>query len=463
MLVTTNTTRQPADAAAHPPSQYRKTRESSGSLLLRLLTVLAVLGGVLILGPAANAATISADFGAIERPRLKVGFLHNLSAAKPTDDLLVPLRPTAWRSNEASAPAARVRALGASHTIVLSDHWSYPAHDWRPFGAPWTQLDRYAAWVRQFAQGYKGRGVFYWDVWNEPDFEIFWNGTREQFFETFAVAERVLREELGADARIVGPSTTMWRLDWIEALAEFCLRRGCRFDAVSWHDLPNDLRSLPRLSERVATSRELLSRPRYRSLRVQEFHVNEIMGHHIQFMPGAAVGYFSELESGNADVAIKSCWPDSRGRVNCEGQTLNGLLEWDTGQPRPLWYTWRAYSDGRSSRVRSTSGDARIAVLASRRSGRPGDAQLLLGNIGSARRAASVRLCGLTALSPGHKRASRATVFIERYPYLEEAVAAPTLDDRPRRLRLDERGRCAVGRLPLPGESGALVAYLQIR
>jgi xylan 1,4-beta-xylosidase len=318
-------------------------------------------------------------------------------------------------------------------------------------------------WVRQLARRFKGRGLFYWDIWNEPDFKIFWDGTREQFYETFAVAERALRDELGSDARIVGPSTTMWRLDWIQGLAEFCLQRGCRFDAVSWHDLPDDMRSLPRLSERVETTRALLSQPRYRALGVREFHVNEIMGHGIQFKPGAAVGYFSELEAARADVAIKSCWSDSRGRENCKGQTLDGLLDWATGQPRSLWHTWRAYADGRSSRVHSRSGNRLIEVLASRRSRRPGEAQLLVGNIGNVRRDSSVRLCGLRELTPGRRRASRAALLVERHPDLGEAVFSPTLDTRMSRLRVTKSGRCAVGRLPLPDVGGALVAYLRVR
>jgi hypothetical protein len=128
--------------------------------------------------------------------------------------------------------------------------------------------------------------------------------------------------------------------------------------------------------------------------------------------------------------------------VNCEGQTLDGLLDWDTAQPRSLWYTWRVYADGRSSRVRSSSRDARIAVLASRRSPRPGEAQLLLGNIGSARRGASVRLCGLTALTPRRRRASRATILIERHLDLEEAVFSPTLDSRVVRLRHRRGSMC---------------------
>jgi xylan 1,4-beta-xylosidase len=429
----------------------------------RLLTILSALAFLLVLGPAARAATVAADFGVSEAPKLRVGFLHNLSASAPSDGLLVPLGPTAWRSNDASAPADRVRGLGASHTIVLSDHWSYPARGWRPGGPPWAQLEGFAVWVRQFAQRYKGRGAFYWDIWNEPDQGIFWDGSRQEFFEAFAVAERVLREELGSDARIVGPSTSAWRLDWIQGLADLCLERGCRFDAVSWHDLPDDLGSLPRLSERVKATRALLSEPRYRPLGVREFHLNEIMGRGIQLMPAAAVGYFAELEAAGADVAIKSCWPEPSGRVNCEGQTLDGLLDWDTGRPRSIWYSWRAYTDGRPSRVRARSRDPRIAVLASRQSRRPAEAQLLVANTGTTRRDATVRICGLTELTPARRPATRVRARIERHPDTEEAPFTPTVESPPIRLEPTKTGSCAAGRLPLPDPGGALVAYLRVR
>jgi xylan 1,4-beta-xylosidase len=429
----------------------------------RPLTILSALAVLLVLGPAARAATVAADFGVSEAPKLKVGFLHSLSESAPSDGLLLPLGPTAWRSNDASAPAARVRGLGASHTIVLSDHWSYPTRGWRPAGPPWTQLEGFAVWVRQFAQRYKGRGPFYWDIWNEPDQGIFWDGTRRQFYETFAVAERVLREELGPDARIVGPSTSTWRLDWIEGLADFCLERGCHLDAVSWHDLPDDLRSLPRLSERVETTRALLSQPRYRPLGVREFHLNEIMGQGIQLMPAAAVGYFSELEAARADVAIKSCWPEPSGPVNCDGQTLDGVLDWDTGRPRSIWYSWRAYTDGRPSRVRARSSDPRIPVLASRQSRRPGEAQLLIANTGTPKHDATVRICGLRQLTPSREPATRVRARIERHPDTEEAPFTPTLESPPNRLNPTSTGHCAAGRLPLPDPGGALVAYLRVR
>jgi hypothetical protein len=144
-------------------------------------------------------------------------------------------------------------------------------------------------------------------------------------------------------------------------------------------------------------------------------------------------------------------------------QTLDGLLDWDTGRPRSIWHTWRAYADGRSGRVRSRSGDRRIAVVASGRSRHPGEAQLMLGNIGTARRQASVRLCALSALVRGHKRVTRAAVRFERHPDPEEAAFSPTLAVRVRRVRVEKDGGCAVGRIPLPREGGALVAYLRVR
>jgi hypothetical protein len=55
----------------------------------RLLAVMAALAGLLMIASAAHAATLSTDFGASETPKLTVGFLHNLSASAPSDELLM--------------------------------------------------------------------------------------------------------------------------------------------------------------------------------------------------------------------------------------------------------------------------------------------------------------------------------------------------------------------------------------
>jgi hypothetical protein len=99
-------------------------------------------------------------------------------------------------------------------------------------------------------------------------------------------------------------------------------------------------------------------------------------------------------------------------------------------------------------------------VLASGRSRRPGAAQLLLGNTGSRQRYAVVRVCGLGTLTGERRRPSQAALLVEHHPDMGEAVSSPTLDRNVRELRVHRD--CALGRLPLPREGGALVAYLHV-
>jgi hypothetical protein len=53
-------------------------------------------------------------------------------------------------------------------------------------------------------------------------------------------------------------------------------------------------------------------------------------------------------------------------------------------------------------------------------------------------------------------------VLIERHDDMAEAAFAPTLDLPRLPLRVGAKGRCAYGRLPLPSEGGALVAYVRV-
>lgn len=190
---------------------------------------------------------------------------------------------------------------------MLSDHWSYPVRGWRPVGPSWNQPQAVCGLGAAIRPALQGPRPPIGTSGTGPDSRS-WDGTRERFYETFVVADGILREELGAEARIVGPSTTRWRLNWIEGLAEFCLERGCRFEAVSWHDLANDMHARC-LGCRSGSRARVSCCPGRATGRsgVREFHVNEIVGQHIQFKPGAAVGYFSELDRARADVAIKSC------------------------------------------------------------------------------------------------------------------------------------------------------------
>src|ERR1700742_2078532 len=163
-----------------------------------------------------------------------VGFVHGMDAVAPADDLIAPLRPQLWRGKLQSVPYNRVRELGGRYTYVLSDRWGSPD------GGRHAPYENYRAWrgfVRTVAEAALGKGDAIWDVWNEPDHAQFWAGTREQFYETYRIAENVLREVLGPDVVVGGPSTMAWRRDWISGLLEYCLRWSCQVNVLSWHEL----------------------------------------------------------------------------------------------------------------------------------------------------------------------------------------------------------------------------------
>ena len=163
------------------------------------------------------------------------GFIHSLSATEPSDALVRPLAPRLWRSDLARAPLDRALALGARYQLVLSDLWGYPSGDWSGRGPPWADLAAWETFVRRVAREHEGKTIG-WDIWNEPDGPTFWSGGRERFFRTYAVANRALREELGEDVEIVGPSVSRYSPEWIDAFLDHCVAARCRISALAWHE-----------------------------------------------------------------------------------------------------------------------------------------------------------------------------------------------------------------------------------
>ncbi len=317
------------------------------------------------------------------------GFIHSLSATEPADDLVRPLAPRLWRSDLIRAPLDRALALGAHYQLVLSDLWGYPANDWNGRGPPWADLAAWEEFVRQVAREHEGEPIS-WDIWNEPNGPTFWSGGRERFFRTYAVANRALREELGEQIEIVGPSVSRWSPEWIEAFLDHCLAERCRLTALSWHEnlRPDD--AIADISEHLREGRSrFLDDARYAPLGMREINVNEYVGREHGKLPGEAVAYLAELEKGGADLAARSCWSEA----DCAPAALGGLLDPGRGAPRAVWWAHRWYAQGAGARVRSASGDDGVFVLASR----PGDGevQVLIGRGASAPVDVEVALSGL--------------------------------------------------------------------
>ncbi len=304
------------------------------------------------------------------------GFLHNLDTTRPPDEVIQPLQPNLWRVGAYRNWRTiydRLTGFGARLELVLSDTWGY--------GMPYP-YDDFAAWkahVRDQAQLAQGLNVL-WDVWNEPNSPVFWQGTQQQLFETYRRAYRELRKELGPDAWIGGPSLNQYDHDYIGAFLNYCLAHRCEVNFLSWHELRSTGNRIYAIADNLADAySSFVNNPDYAALNIQEIHVNEVIGNSDQYRPGEIWGTFSYLEQGGAGGACKACWPGLDGYSNCSNFTLDGLLAHDTGNPRAAWWAYKLYADGVATRVLSGSSDQRVIALASVGSAADDQAQVLVG------------------------------------------------------------------------------------
>ena len=118
-----------------------------------------------------------------------------------------------------------------------------PPKDWSRWGELNGRLaahlvDRYGIdEVRQWA----------FEVWNEANLEVFWTGTKADYFTLYDHAARAIK---AVDDRLVvgGPSTAA--AEWVPDFLDFCQTNGSPVDFVSTHtygNLPLDVREAPRV------------------------------------------------------------------------------------------------------------------------------------------------------------------------------------------------------------------------
>jgi xylan 1,4-beta-xylosidase len=306
-----------------------------------------------------------------------VGFLHGIDESQPDDRLVVPLHPTLWRGSLASAPYDRVEGFGARYMLVVSDLWGYPGAGWYGRRAPWEDWDAWSAFVRDLAHRNRDHDIV-WDIWNEPNIPYFWTGTEAQYHDLYRRAYVAIRQELGAQATIAGPSVSAFLWDWLVRLLDYCRNADCAVDALSWHELPGG-HGVATIADHLRRARAgLLGNPAYIPLGVRELYIGEYVGEGDALWPGEILGYLSQLERGGASEAAHACWHDPSGEDNCTAHTLDGVLDGATMRPRAPWWALRWYARGTGSRVSSRSADPALAVMAARAPD-PRHAEIVLG------------------------------------------------------------------------------------
>jgi xylan 1,4-beta-xylosidase len=292
-----------------------------------------------------------------------------------SSSMMAGLHPQLWRlGGNYQNDRDRVKALGAPIIVVLSDLWGYqhsnpPNKDWEVFNAR----------VGVIASDWKGYDTI-WDLWNEPD------NTGDQFapshditdfYAIYNHAYHALRDALGPDVPIEGPSYALYSLPKIRAFLDYCVANNLQVNDLSWHELDKDSNTAL-VARDLGEVKELLAEnPKYQALKIHGIQINETVGQTAQYRPGEIISYLYYLEQGGADGACKGCWWDSKGAMNCFNRSIDGILDPATNKPRAAYWAYALYSTGAADRVQSSASDLRLAPIAS---DTDGAVQVLIGN-----------------------------------------------------------------------------------
>jgi xylan 1,4-beta-xylosidase len=113
-----------------------------------------------------------------------------------------------------------------------------PPEDWDR----WGELNRRLAEHLVDRYGLDEVAGWGFEIWNEPNLEVFWSGTQAEYFRLYEVAARAIKS---VDERLPvgGPSTAA--AGWVTDFVEFCREHDVPFEFVSTHtygNIPLDFR-----------------------------------------------------------------------------------------------------------------------------------------------------------------------------------------------------------------------------
>jgi xylan 1,4-beta-xylosidase len=96
----------------------------------------------------------------------------------------------------------------------------------------WSEL--VATLARHLTERYGADEVraWYFEVWNEPNLDLFWAGTQREYFRLYETAARAIKR-VDPAYRVGGPSTAEG--GWVKETLDFCRRRDVPIDFIGTH------------------------------------------------------------------------------------------------------------------------------------------------------------------------------------------------------------------------------------
>lgn len=148
-----------------------------------------------------------------------------------------------WRIYDSIAAEARERGIEVYATLAYTPQWATQG----PFFTGVPDAADWADFCSRAAKRYKGQ-IRYWGLWNEPNLEHFWAGTRQQYIDIILKRGADAIHAGNPDAKAGGPELahlTAGEADWYDWLRESLVQAGGKLDFVTHHvydvDGPQDV------------------------------------------------------------------------------------------------------------------------------------------------------------------------------------------------------------------------------
>ncbi len=374
-----------------------------------------------------GASLIEVNFAKAETPKSMIGFLHGLPNDETEEEFLTPLLKAdiSWRIRSTEDQVAKAKQyVNGKPVIVVTDTWNgqAPARDW-------------SAWedhVRQLAMTF-GDGVIY-DIINEPDNPLFWtadNGhhptlgwadMHETFKRSHDVIHEVFKQKgLQEEPIISGPSFTLfWGAEErLYSFVQYCQDNNIKMPIIAVHLLYQPDPFLGQIEKTLRQYRhDFIESGQYANVGVKEIHVNEYGMPKIYVRPGSMLAALATFENAGVDAANRATWavrseeceniPVCYVRFLVDPPSYRLLLtdlvyfppavegETVTPLPRPVWWVYKHYADGVSSRVNAVTHSRFLMPIASSASENADQAQLMIGAHSSQLRSSLNTIMGKT-------------------------------------------------------------------
>jgi len=139
-----------------------------------------------------------------------------------------------WTRYDAIASAARARGLGVFATIGHTPAWATDGSEGS--GVPRSAADFHDICYRAAAR--YSDGIRHWGMWNEPNLDGFWAGTRQQYIDLILKNGADAVHAANPAAKVCGPELahlTSGDQDWYAWLEDCIVQAGGKLDIATHH------------------------------------------------------------------------------------------------------------------------------------------------------------------------------------------------------------------------------------